>query len=157
MSTALVTGGAGFLGSHLCERLLERGHRVICLDNLETSTIENIDHIRDERFHFLPHDVTERIYVDGTWSVSYNGRQLQQRTVDLPNPIPEDLYQRNQRLLALNKVFGPCYDVEAAEADDQKAFEERWPKNQFIFDVQTHHVDVSRKWYDDTPDGKKAV
>jgi uncharacterized protein len=60
-------------------------------------------------------------------------------------------------LLALNKVFGPCYDVEAAEADDPKAFEERWPKDQFIFDVQTHHVDVSRKWYDDTPDGKKAV
>jgi uncharacterized protein len=60
-------------------------------------------------------------------------------------------------LLALNKVFGPCYDVEAAEADDPKAFEERWPKDQFIFDVQTHHVDVSRKWYDDTPDGKKAL
>jgi predicted TIM-barrel fold metal-dependent hydrolase len=60
-------------------------------------------------------------------------------------------------LLALNKVFGPCYDVEAAEADDQKAFEERWPKDQFVFDVQTHHVDVGRKWYDDTPDGRKAL
>src|SRR5262249_8329357 len=57
-------------------------------------------------------------------------------------------------LLALNDVFGPCYDVSAAEADDQKAFEERWPKNQFVFDVQTHHVDISQKWYDTTPDGK---
>ena len=57
-------------------------------------------------------------------------------------------------LLALNQVFGPCYDVDAAEVEDQKAFEEKWPKDQFIFDVQTHHVDVSRKWYDDTPDGK---
>ena len=57
-------------------------------------------------------------------------------------------------LLALNQVFGDCYDVEAAEVDDPKAFEEKWPKDQFIFDMQTHHVDVSRKWYDDTPDGK---
>src|SRR5262249_34170048 len=57
-------------------------------------------------------------------------------------------------LLALNEVFGPCYDVRAEEAEDQQAFQERWPKDQFIFDVQTHHVDVSRKWYDDTPDGK---
>ncbi|HJT79007.1 MAG TPA: amidohydrolase family protein [Gemmataceae bacterium] len=60
-------------------------------------------------------------------------------------------------LLALNQVFGPCYEVAAEEADDPKAFEERWPKDQFIFDVQTHHVDVSRKWYEDTPDGRKAL
>ncbi|HTI49960.1 MAG TPA: amidohydrolase family protein [Planctomycetaceae bacterium] len=57
-------------------------------------------------------------------------------------------------LLALNDVFGPCFDVQAAEADDQAAFEERWPKQQFIFDVQTHHVDVARQWYDQSPDGK---
>src|SRR5262249_2985697 len=55
---------------------------------------------------------------------------------------------------ALNEVFGPCYNVSAAEVDDQKAFEEKWPKDQFIFDIQTHHVDVSRKWYDTTPEGK---
>src|SRR5436309_8464955 len=60
-------------------------------------------------------------------------------------------------LLALNQVFGDCYDVEAAEVEDQKAFAEKWPKDQFIFDVQTHHVDVSRKWYDNTPDGKRAM
>jgi predicted TIM-barrel fold metal-dependent hydrolase len=60
-------------------------------------------------------------------------------------------------LLALNEVFGRCYEVDAAEADDPKAFEERWPKDQFVFDVQTHHVDVSRKWYEDTPDGRKAL
>lgn len=60
-------------------------------------------------------------------------------------------------LLALNQVFGRCYEVEAAEAEEQKAFEERWPKDQFVFDVQTHHVDVSRQWYEDTPDGRKAL
>lgn len=60
-------------------------------------------------------------------------------------------------LLALNDVFGPCYEVEAAEAEDQQAFAEKWPKDQFVFDVQTHHVDVSRKWYDDTPDGRSTL
>jgi predicted TIM-barrel fold metal-dependent hydrolase len=57
-------------------------------------------------------------------------------------------------LFALNQVFGDCYDVDAVEVEDPRAFEERWPKDQFIFDVQTHHVDVARKWYDDTPTGR---
>jgi predicted TIM-barrel fold metal-dependent hydrolase len=57
-------------------------------------------------------------------------------------------------LLALNQVFGDCYRVSAEEVKDPKAFEENRPKKQFIFDVQTHHVDISRKWYDTTPDGK---
>ncbi len=57
-------------------------------------------------------------------------------------------------LLALNQVFGDCYDVSAAEVEDQKAFKEKWPKDQFIFDVQTHHVDISKKWYETTADGQ---
>lgn len=57
-------------------------------------------------------------------------------------------------LLALNQVFGKCYEVSAAEVKDPRAFEEKRPKKQFIFDIQTHHVDISRKWYDTTPDGK---
>jgi predicted TIM-barrel fold metal-dependent hydrolase len=57
-------------------------------------------------------------------------------------------------LLALNQVFGDCYDVSAEEVEDQAAYREKWPKDQFIFDVQTHHVDVSRKWYETTRDGK---
>jgi dTDP-glucose 4,6-dehydratase len=62
--TSLVTGGAGFLGSHLCEALLERGHRVICLDNLETGSLANIDHLRDDAFVFMNHDVIEHIAVE---------------------------------------------------------------------------------------------
>ncbi|HSK49051.1 MAG TPA: NAD-dependent epimerase/dehydratase family protein, partial [Solirubrobacterales bacterium] len=62
MSTCVVTGGAGFLGSHLCEHLLGQGHRVICLDNLETGSLENIAHIRDDAFEFRNVDITE--YVD---------------------------------------------------------------------------------------------
>src|SRR5262245_22820768 len=60
-------------------------------------------------------------------------------------------------MLALNEVFGNCYDVSADEVRDPAAFAEKWPKEQFIFDVQTHHVDVSRKWYEDTPEGRRTT
>jgi dTDP-glucose 4,6-dehydratase len=62
--TAVVTGGAGFLGSHLCEHLLERGLRVICVDNLVTSSLHNIEHIRSDDFVFLNHDMTEHLQID---------------------------------------------------------------------------------------------
>lgn len=61
----LVTGGAGFLGSHLCDKLLNDGHEVIAMDNLITGDVANIAHIRNERFTFIKHDVTNYIYVDG--------------------------------------------------------------------------------------------
>src|SRR5688572_11725382 len=64
MATSLVTGGAGFLGSHLCEALLEKGHRVLCLDNLETGSLANVEHLRDDAFTFVNHDVSETIHVD---------------------------------------------------------------------------------------------
>jgi dTDP-glucose 4,6-dehydratase len=62
VSTAVVTGGAGFLGSHLCEYLLGRDWRVICLDNLDTGTLENIKHLRDPQFDFRYHNLVD--YVD---------------------------------------------------------------------------------------------
>ncbi len=64
MSTCLVTGGAGFLGSHLCEELLARGHRVICVDNFETGSLENIEHIRSEDFVYRQIDIIEPYFVD---------------------------------------------------------------------------------------------
>jgi dTDP-glucose 4,6-dehydratase len=64
MPTSLVTGGAGFLGSHLCDELLSRGHRVICVDNLETGTLSNIEHIRTNDFIHLNLDITDPYFVE---------------------------------------------------------------------------------------------
>ena len=64
MPTSLVTGGAGFLGSHLCDELLGRGHRVICVDNLETGSLANIAHIRDSMFVHRNIDIIEPYSID---------------------------------------------------------------------------------------------
>ncbi|MBA3425297.1 MAG: SDR family oxidoreductase [Rubrobacter sp.] len=62
---ALVTGGAGFLGSHLCERLLAEGYSVICMDNLRTGSLDNVAHLKDSDFEYVDHDVTTHIGVAG--------------------------------------------------------------------------------------------
>ena len=58
----IVTGGAGFLGSHLCDLLLAKGHDVICVDNLITGSAQNIEQIESDRFTYLKHDVTKPLY-----------------------------------------------------------------------------------------------
>ncbi len=66
MSVSLVTGGAGFIGSHLCDLLLAEGHRVICMDNLITGNVVNIEHFAgNENFRFIKQDVTEYIFLPG--------------------------------------------------------------------------------------------
>ncbi|MDP9440536.1 MAG: GDP-mannose 4,6-dehydratase, partial [Actinomycetota bacterium] len=63
---ALVTGGAGFIGGHLCGRLLLEGYRVICMDNLSTGSLENVAHLRDHAdFEYVHHDVTTHLHVPG--------------------------------------------------------------------------------------------
>ncbi|HEV8687680.1 MAG TPA: UDP-glucuronic acid decarboxylase family protein [Gaiellaceae bacterium] len=65
MPTAVVTGGAGFLGSHLCEFLLVQGYDVLCVDNLDTGSLQNIEHIRNPAFEFVNHDMIEHLEIDG--------------------------------------------------------------------------------------------
>jgi len=66
MPRTLITGGAGFLGSHLCDYLLNKGHEVICMDNLITGSLANIEHIKNERFIFVEHNVTNYINIEGS-------------------------------------------------------------------------------------------
>jgi dTDP-glucose 4,6-dehydratase len=80
MPTAVVTGGAGFLGSHLCEYLLAHGYRVICLDNLETASLKNIEHIRGDDFLFRNADVIEPIDVEEPVDIVFH-------LASLPSPI----------------------------------------------------------------------
>jgi dTDP-glucose 4,6-dehydratase len=72
MPTAVVTGGAGFLGSHLCEYLLGNGYRVLCVDNLETSSLENLEHLRDDGFVFRNHDMVLHLELDEPVDVVYH-------------------------------------------------------------------------------------
>jgi dTDP-glucose 4,6-dehydratase len=64
MPTCLITGGCGFLGSHLCEYLLKGGDRVICIDNLETGSLENIEHIRSDNFRYVNQDLIYNVDID---------------------------------------------------------------------------------------------
>ncbi len=66
MERTLVTGGAGFLGSHLCDALLNEGHEVICVDNLITGNMDNIAHIQSDRFHFVKQDISQPFTVAGS-------------------------------------------------------------------------------------------
>jgi dTDP-glucose 4,6-dehydratase len=70
--TAVVTGGAGFLGSHLCDYLLGRDFDVVCVDNLETGSLHNVEHMRSERFRFVNHDVTQHLEIDGPVDFVYH-------------------------------------------------------------------------------------
>jgi dTDP-glucose 4,6-dehydratase len=72
MATALVTGGAGFLGSHLCDELLSRGNRVICVDNFETGNLTNIEHIRVPEFEVMHVDIVEPFHVEEPVDVVYH-------------------------------------------------------------------------------------
>ena len=72
MPTAVVTGGAGFLGSHLCDHLVARDFRVVCVDNLDTGSLQNVEHLRGDDFVFLNHDVTFHIEVEGDVDFVYH-------------------------------------------------------------------------------------
>ena len=66
MPRTLITGGSGFLGSHLCDYLLNKGHEVICMDNLITGSLNNIKHIKSDKFKFIEHNVTQFINLHGS-------------------------------------------------------------------------------------------
>ncbi|MCM1216722.1 MAG: SDR family oxidoreductase [Lachnospiraceae bacterium] len=100
----LVTGGAGFIGSHLCERLLDQGNEVVCLDNLFTGRKENIQHLMDNpRFEFLRHDVVEDIYVECD------------QVYNLACPASPPHYQYDPIKTAKTSVFGALHTLGLAK------------------------------------------
>jgi dTDP-glucose 4,6-dehydratase len=64
MPTAVVTGGAGFLGSHLCDHLISEDYRVVCVDNLDTGSLQNVEHLRGDNFLFINQDVTRHLEIE---------------------------------------------------------------------------------------------
>ena len=85
----LITGGAGFIGSHLADRLLAEGHAVIAIDNLATGHTRNIEHLAGhERFQFIKHDVTEYMYIEGKLDVVLHLASLPSPVDYLKKPIP---------------------------------------------------------------------
>ena len=64
MPTAVVTGGAGFLGSHLCDHLISKDYRVVCVDNLDTGSLQNVEHLRSDNFVFINQDVTQHLELE---------------------------------------------------------------------------------------------
>ena len=72
MPTAVVTGGAGFLGSHLCDHLVSKGYRVICIDNLDTGSLQNVEHLRGDEFLFINQDVTLHLDIPEPVDVLYH-------------------------------------------------------------------------------------
>ncbi len=85
----VITGGAGFVGSHLCERFLAEGGEVLCVDNLLTGSLRNIEHLKDEpRFQFLRHNVSEPLHIDGSVDAVLHFASPASPADYLEHPIP---------------------------------------------------------------------
>src|SRR5205807_5163154 len=89
----IITGGAGFVGSHLCERFLSEGHEVVCIDNFITGTLVNVQHLRQHhdwatRFTFLRHDISHPLEIDGAVDAILHFASPASPVDYLTHPIP---------------------------------------------------------------------
>ncbi len=114
MKTALITGGAGFIGSHLCERLLADGYRVICVDNLFTSSRENIKHLESNgNFLFIEHDIVNPLNLDDKIDEIYN----------LACPASPVHYQRDAIFTVKTNIIGAINILDLARTKGAVVFQ----------------------------------
>lgn len=113
MKKILITGGAGFLGSHLCDRMIEQGHQVFCLDSLFTGSLKNIEHLKKHSdFKFIKHDVVDPINIDKLDEI-YN----------LACPASPVHYQYNPIHTMKTSVIGSLNVLELARMTGAKVFQ----------------------------------
>jgi UDP-glucuronate decarboxylase len=140
--TNLVTGGAGFIGSHLCERLLERGEEVICLDNFFTGRKANIEHLRlHPRFELVRHDVTEPIRVEA------------ERIWNLACPASPVHYQYNPVKTIKTNVMGALHALGLAKRLHARVFQASTSE---IYGDPAVHPQVESYWGNVNPVGLRS-
>lgn len=139
---SLVTGGAGFLGSHLCERLLEMGHEVICLDNLRTSSEENFEHLKSNpRFRFLFQDVTIPITETADW------------IFNLASPASPVQYQSRPVETTRTNILGALNVLELARTTGARVFQASTSE---VYGSPTVHPQSEDYWGNVNPVGPRS-
>ena len=139
----LVTGGAGFIGSHLCRRLVHGGNRVICLDNFYTGSIRNVaDLLDDQRFELLEHDVTEPIRVQGI-----------QQIYNLACPASPVHYQHDPVKTAKTSVIGAVNVLELAKRNDAVVLQASTSE---VYGDPLEHPQTETYWGNVNPIGERS-
>lgn len=140
----LVTGGAGFLGSHLCTRVIEQGNDVICVDNLYTGSLDNITHLLgNERFQFLQHDVEDQFSKDLEVDEIYN----------LACPASPPHYQRDPIKTLRTNVIGAINVLELAKRCQAKIFQASTSE---VYGDPLEHPQKETYWGNVNPDGIRS-
>ncbi|MGE7999177.1 UDP-glucuronic acid decarboxylase family protein [Lysinibacillus sp. NPDC093190] len=142
MKRILVTGGAGFLGSHLIDRLVEQGHEVVCIDNLQTGSLENIAHLQG-KITFLQHDITESLPELGKFDEIFN----------LACPASPMHYQINPVHTFKTSVLGALHLLELARKTGAKIFQASTSE---VYGDPLVHPQPERYWGHVNPIGKRS-
>ena len=142
--TALVTGGAGFLGSHLCDRLIGEGNKVICIDNLSTGSLRNIAHLLDHpQFQFIDHDVTEPLALEIAVDEIYS----------LACPASPVHYQKDPIKTMKTSVLGAFFSLELAKKCGAKVFQSSTSE---IYGDPLVHPQIEEYWGNVNPIGIRS-
>jgi dTDP-glucose 4,6-dehydratase len=144
MERTLVAGGAGFLGSHLCDALLSKGHEVICMDNLITGSVDNIAHIQSDRFHFVEQDISQPFTVAGSLD----------NVMNLASPAsPVDYYAHPVETLKVGS-FGTYNALELAREKEAVFF---MASTSEVYGDPLEHPQTETYWGHVNPIGPRSV